>query len=233
MTIDFCSKITKSHDNQSNFESNFQFSCRGAGEWRSAGEPHNLAQLDVALNKFSACTRQLELSLDSLERSKLAESESAEQLWLEQLRILQDQIELQRDAHVALNRKCEQLLAALADQEQALQLAAKLDDVNFRWNTVRLRALGLHNYVQDGEEHARQLLLSVRELLEWVIKMRAQLLQQPPTAADLGTLGRQRNELRVFSNRLDEKRPLVESTLMAGRHYLAQQPLLAGSQGCV
>lgn len=211
----------------------FWFYFTQSNEWRSAGDPTSIAQVDVALNKFSACLRQLELWLDTLERSKLAESESAEQQWLEQLRVLQEQVELQRDAHDALNRRVQQLMHGLDGHEQAMQLAARLDDVNFRWNTARLRALGLRNYAQDGEEHARQLLRAVRELLDWVLRARAQLLQQPPTAADPVALGRQRNQLRVFASRLDEKRPLVESTLMAGRHYLAQQPLLAAASGMI
>lgn len=83
------------------------------------------------------------------------------------------------------------------------------------------------NRLESSADQWNQLLLSLRELTEWVIKKETELSAQPAIGGDVGCIVKQQDEHRAFRRQLDDKRPVVESSLLAGRHYVAKEPPLS------
>lgn len=78
--------------------------------------------------------------------------------------------------------------------------------------------------MESNAEQWNQLLLSLRELIEWVIKKDTELAAQGPIGGDTSTLQKQIDDHRAFRKQLEDKRPLIESNLRMGRQYIANEP---------
>ncbi|GFR03818.1 dystrophin, isoform D [Trichonephila clavata] len=140
---------------------------------------------------------------------------------------LQREIESQRDLHQTLSERSSHLLQSLESQDDALLLGRKLQEMNHRWNALRLKTVSLRNRLESSADQWNQLLLSLRELTEWVIKKETELSAQPAIGGDVGCIVKQQDEHRAFRRQIDDKRPVVESSLLAGRHYVAKEPPLS------
>ncbi|KFM57965.1 Dystrophin, isoforms A/C/F/G/H, partial [Stegodyphus mimosarum] len=192
---------------------------------------NSLQQLDKALDRFLAWLSETESALELLEaeeekygpRDDFHRSHGCH----EQIRDLQREIESQRDLHQTLSERSSQLLQSLESQDDALLLGRKLQEMNHRWNALRLKTVSLRNRLESSADQWNQLLLSLRELTEWVIKKETELSAQPAIGGDVGCIVKQQDEHRAFRRQLDDKRPVVESSLLAGRHYVAKEPPLS------
>uniref|UniRef100_T1KPK1 WW domain-containing protein n=1 Tax=Tetranychus urticae TaxID=32264 RepID=T1KPK1_TETUR len=105
------------------------------------------------------------------------------------------------------------------------------NDANYRWRTgkdvgpsgprtVRF-PMGTPSCHSSGNQ-LNQLLLSLRELIEWVIKKRTELTSMSSIGGDVSTISKQLEELTLFRMSLEEERPVIETTLMSGRSYLSK-----------
>lgn len=83
------------------------------------------------------------------------------------------------------------------------------------------------NRLESNAEHWNALLLSLRELIEWVIRKDTELTGLGPIGGDLASLHKQQDDHRAFRRQLEEKRPVVESNLLSGRQYIANEPPLS------
>ncbi|KAF8767648.1 Dystrophin like protein [Argiope bruennichi] len=193
---------------------------------------NSLQQLDKALDRFLAWLSETESALELLE----AEEEKygprddfhhRSHGCQEQIRDLQREIESQRDLHQTLSERSSHLLQSLESQDDALLLGRKLQEMNHRWNALRLKTVSLRNRLESSADQWNQLLLSLRELTEWVIKKETELSAQPAIGGDVGCIVKQQDEHRAFRRQIDDKRPVVESSLLAGRHYVAKEPPLS------
>ncbi|XP_035225525.1 dystrophin-like [Stegodyphus dumicola] len=192
---------------------------------------NSLQQLDKALDRFLAWLSETESALELLEaeeekygpRDDFHRSRGCH----EQIRDLQREIESQRDLHQTLSERSSHLLQSLESQDDALLLGRKLQEMNHRWNALRLKTVSLRNRLESSADQWNQLLLSLRELTEWVIKKETELSAQPAIGGDVGCIVKQQDEHRAFRRQLDDKRPVVESSLLAGRHYVAKEPPLS------
>ncbi|KAG0431475.1 hypothetical protein HPB47_021764, partial [Ixodes persulcatus] len=124
---------------------------------------------------------------------------------------LQREIDSQRDLHLTINERSAHVLQSMTRNDEALHLRRKLDEMNSRWNNLRMRTL----------------LLSLRELTEWVIKRETELSAQSAIGGDVTTIVKQQEEHRAFRRGVDDKRPIIESSLLAGRQYIAREPPLS------
>lgn len=182
---------------------------------------NSLIQLDSILNKFSASLKTIELSLDSLEVNKFTENADAEKIWLSKFELLKNDFISQIEIHALINEKCETYLASLDNEEDALHFAQKIDQINYRWNSIKMRLIALRHYVQSEHEQSKKLLFSIRELVDWMTECKAQLNDVHILAGDVVTAAKQKNDHRIFCDKIEEKRPFVENALLAGRHFLA------------
>ncbi|XP_022241838.1 dystrophin-like [Limulus polyphemus] len=192
---------------------------------------NSLQQLDKALDRFLAWLSEAESTFEilELESEKYGPREDMQCVrgWPEQVRELQREIESQRDLHLTLNERSGQLLQSLESQDDALLLRRKLEEMNQRWNALRLKTASLRNRLESSAEQWNQLLLSLRELTEWVIKKETELAAQPALGGDVTSILKQQDEHRAFRRQLDDKRPVIESSLLVGRQYVAKEPPLS------
>lgn len=101
-------------------------------------------------------------------------------------------------------------------QDDALMLRRRLDDMNRRWHGLRAKTVAIRyiyffkrqtinlkknptlrmmssnrNRLENNTEHWNALLLSLRELIEWVIRKDTELTGLGPIRGDLSTLVKQ------------------------------------------
>lgn len=134
---------------------------------------------------------------------------------------MQHDVDLQREIHALINEKCNAYLNSLDNEEDAIHFTQKIDQINYRWNQIRMRIIALRNYLESNDEQSKQLLINIRELIDWINKCKTQLNNTHILAGDVVTAAKQKNDHRIFYNKIEDKRSIVESTLIAGRHFLA------------
>ncbi|XP_071053015.1 dystrophin isoform X3 [Onthophagus taurus] len=166
----------------------------------------NLQNLDRSLDKFLAWLSEAESVLETLEGD--VESRRA----THQLKELQGDIDRQSATHTALRNSSLALLGTLAP-EDALMLQLRGDEMERRWQALRTRTLDLRNRLEHNADYWNALLLSLRELTEWVIRK----------DTELGLAARQ-DDHRAFRQQLEDKRPLVEASLRNARQFVASEP---------
>ncbi|CAB3232994.1 unnamed protein product [Arctia plantaginis] len=139
---------------------------------------------------------------------------------------LQSEIETHRDVYASLTGTGRRLLGSLSSQEDAVMLQRRLDEMNQRWHHLKAKSMAIRNRLESNAEHWSALLLSLRELTEWVIRKETELNALAPPRGDLPALLKQQDDHRAFRRQLEDKRPVVESNLLSGRQYIAnEQPL--------
>lgn len=166
----------------------------------------SLQNLDRSLDKFLAWLSEAESVVETLEGD--VESRRA----AHQLKELQADLERQAPTHSALRSSSLALLGSLAP-EDALMLQLRGDEMERRWQALRTRTSDLRNHLEHNEGYWNALLLSLRELTEWVIRK----------DTELGLAARQ-DDHRAFRQQLEDKRPLVEASLRSARQFATGDP---------
>ena len=69
--------------------------------------------------------------------------------------------------------------------------------------------------------------MSLRELIEWVIRKDTELSSIGPMIGDVSVLSKLESDLIEFRRKLDEKQPVIESNLKNGRQLIASEPPLS------
>ncbi|XP_028042017.1 dystrophin-like [Bombyx mandarina] len=140
---------------------------------------------------------------------------------------LQSEIETHRNVYASLTGTGRRLLGSLSSQEDAVMLQRRLDEMNQRWHHLKAKSMAIRNRLESNAEHWSALLLSLRELTEWVIRKETELNALAPPRGDLTALLKQQDDHRAFRRQLEDKRPVVESNLLSGRQYIANEPPLS------
>ncbi|KAM7308300.1 dystrophin [Ixodes scapularis] len=191
----------------------------------------SLQQMEKALDRFLVWLADSEATLDVLETEadRYGPRDDVHRScgFQDRIRELQREIDSQRDLHLTINERSAHVLQSMTRNDEALHLRRKLDEMNSRWNNLRMRTVSLRNRLESNAEHWNQLLLSLRELTEWVIKRETELSAQSAIGGDVATIVKQQEEHRAFRRGVDDKRPIIESSLLAGRQYIAREPPLS------
>ncbi|KAL7300306.1 hypothetical protein TKK_0006936 [Trichogramma kaykai] len=140
---------------------------------------------------------------------------------------LQSEIETHHDVYSSLNGTGRKLLSSLASQDDAVMLQRRLDEMNQRWHHLKAKSMAIRNRLESNTEHWNALLLSLRELIEWVIRKDTELTGLGPVCGDVAALQKQQDDHRGFRRQLEDKRPVVENSLLSGRQYIANEPPLS------
>ncbi|XP_032668823.1 dystrophin, isoforms A/C/F/G/H-like isoform X7 [Odontomachus brunneus] len=140
---------------------------------------------------------------------------------------LQSEIETHRDVYASLNGTGRKLLSSLASQDDAVMLQRRLDEMNQRWHHLKAKSMAIRNRLESNTEHWNALLLSLRELIEWVIRKDTELTGLGPVCGEVAALQKQQDDHRGFRRQLEDKRPVVENNLLSGRQYIANEPPLS------
>ncbi|TMW54019.1 hypothetical protein DOY81_000887, partial [Sarcophaga bullata] len=179
---------------------------------------HSLQSFDRAMDQFLAFLSESESLCESAE----AEIERNPLMFKD----LQSEIETHRVVYDRLDGTGRKLLGSLTSQEDAVMLQRRLDEMNQRWNNLKSKSIAIRNRLENNSEHWNALLLSLRELTEWVIRKDTELssLGMAPVRGDSASLQKQLDDHKAFRRQLEDKRPIVESTLQSGRQYIASEP---------
>ncbi|XP_026823551.1 dystrophin isoform X9 [Ooceraea biroi] len=191
----------------------------------------SLHNFDRSLDKFLAWLSEAESSMEELEaeadRLGGRRDQGALRRPQHQLKDLQSEIETHRDVYASLNGTGRKLLSSLASQDDAVMLQRRLDEMNQRWHHLKAKSMAIRNRLESNTEHWNALLLSLRELIEWVIRKDTELTGLGPVCGDVATLQKQQDDHRGFRRQLEDKRPVVENNLLSGRQYIANEPPLS------
>ncbi|XP_037939680.1 dystrophin, isoforms A/C/F/G/H-like [Teleopsis dalmanni] len=179
---------------------------------------HSLQSFDRAMDQFLAFLSESESLCES------AESEIDRNPLM--FKDLQSEIETHRVVYDRLDGTGRKLLGSLTSQEDAVMLQRRLDEMNQRWNNLKSKSIAIRNRLESNSEHWNALLLSLRELTEWVIRKDTELstLGMGPVRGDAASLQKQLDDHKAFRRQLEDKRPIVESNLLSGRQYIASEP---------
>ncbi|KAG5326717.1 DMDD protein, partial [Acromyrmex heyeri] len=180
-------------------------------------------------------SEQVDENCRTFSRDELSESDSGvmRRLWGSKeassclLQDLQSEIETHRDVYASLNGTGRKLLSSLASQDDAVMLQRRLDEMNQRWHHLKAKSMAIRNRLESNTEHWNALLLSLRELIEWVIRKDTELTGLGPVCGDVAALQKQQDDHRGFRRQLEDKRPVVENNLLSGRQYIANEPPLS------
>lgn len=167
---------------------------------------NNLQNFDRSLDKFLAWLSEVESVVENLESDP--ESRRAAQ----QLKEIQADLERQAPTHAALRQSNLAILGTLSS-EDALMLQLRGDEMERRWQALKTRTADLRNRLEHNADYWNSVLLSLRELTEWVIRK----------DTELGLAARQ-DDHRAFRQQLEDKRPLVEASLRSARQFVAGDP---------
>ncbi|XP_061510177.1 dystrophin isoform X2 [Anopheles gambiae] len=145
------------------------------------------------------------------------------------LKDLQSEIDANRKVYEGLDNTGRKLLRSLTSQEDAVMLQHKLDEMNQRWNHLNSRSAAIRNRLESNSDHWNALLLSSRELTEWVIRKNTELtsIGFGSINGDSNSLQMQLDEHKAFRRQLDDKRSIIENNLMNGRQYISNESPLS------
>ncbi|XP_045119325.1 dystrophin-like isoform X2 [Portunus trituberculatus] len=89
------------------------------------------------------------------------------------------------------------------------------------------KSIAIRNRLEGNSENWTTLLLSLRELIEWVIRKDTELTTLGPLVGDLGALSKYHEDLAAFRRVIEDKQPVIESNLKSGRQLIASEPPLS------
>uniref|UniRef100_A0A182N8V0 Protein detached n=1 Tax=Anopheles dirus TaxID=7168 RepID=A0A182N8V0_9DIPT len=188
-------------------------------------------QLHAAIHSLQTFDRTFEQFLGWLsEAESLCENtESEAERNPHCLKDLQSEIESNRKVYEGLDNTGRKLLRSLTSQEDAVMLQHKLDEMNQRWNHLNSRSAAIRNRLESNSDHWNALLLSSRELTEWVIRKNTELtsIGFGSINGDSNSLQMQLDEHKAFRRQLDDKRSIIENNLMNGRQYISNESPLS------
>ncbi|XP_073972479.1 dystrophin, isoforms A/C/F/G/H-like isoform X9 [Rhodnius prolixus] len=218
---DDTTKVKKTTEliNQRYNELNTSIINRGKGLHSAINSLHNF---DRSLEKFLAWLSEVESGLEAVEAEADREGKPGHQL-----KDVQCEIESHKEVFSSLNGTGRKLLGSLTSQDDAVMLQRRLDEMNQRWHHLKNKSMAIRNRLESNAEHWNALLLSLRELIEWVIRKDTELSSLATIQADTNTLIKQQDDHRAFRRQLEDKRPVVESNLLSGRQYIANEPPLS------
>ncbi|XP_030374129.1 dystrophin, isoforms A/C/F/G/H isoform X6 [Scaptodrosophila lebanonensis] len=178
---------------------------------------HSLQSFDRAMDQFLAFLSETETLCENAE----ADIDRNPLMFKD----LQSEIETHRVVYDRLDGTGRKLLGSLTSQEDAVMLQRRLDEMNQRWNNLKSKSIAIRNRLESNSEHWNALLLSLRELTEWVIRKDTELstLGLGPVRGDAASLQKQLDDHKAFRRQLEDKRPIVESNLTSGRQYIASE----------
>ncbi|XP_053672403.1 dystrophin [Anopheles nili] len=184
-------------------------------------------QLHAAIHSLQTFDRTFEQFLGWLsEAESLCENtESEAERNPHCLKDLQSEIESNRKVYEGLDNTGRKLLRSLTSQEDAVMLQHKLDEMNQRWNHLNSRSAAIRNRLESNSDHWNALLLSSRELTEWVIRKNTELtsIGFGSINGDSNSLQMQLDEHKAFRRQLDDKKSIIENNLMNGRQYISNE----------
>ncbi|XP_078699235.1 dystrophin-like isoform X12 [Branchiostoma floridae x Branchiostoma belcheri] len=143
------------------------------------------------------------------------------QVWLS--KDLQAEIDAHQDVWSSLNDTGRHILQSIEHCEDAQMLQRRLENMNDRWTALRSKSLDIRQRLEANIEQWNQLLITLQDLIEWCSIKEDELTRMQPIGGDLNTVQQQQADHKLFRQSVEDKRPLIETSLETGKEYLVEQ----------
>ncbi|XP_063072868.1 dystrophin isoform X2 [Engraulis encrasicolus] len=143
---------------------------------------------------------------------------------LKQLQDLQGEVDDHAEQFHILNENGQRILGSVHNPDDAMVLQRRLENMNQRWNELRCKVLSMGPYLDVNVQKWKRLHMTLQELLIWLQQKQNQLNLLKPLGTDVPTLHLQQNKLRELDFEVQEKEPVVISSLDTVKSFLAEQP---------
>ncbi|XP_069136952.1 dystrophin-like isoform X1 [Argopecten irradians] len=187
---------------------------------------NSVQQLDTTLDTFSHWLGGIENSYQRLSdetcKEEVRQNEDLCREFLEQFRDLQAEVDANKSTYDSLNSAGNQLARNMVATD-AQKLHRRLEEMNQRWINLMTKSMEIRGRLESNAEQWLHLVNTLQDLIGWLLTKQQELHKQRPIGGDLLTLQNQSEENRRLRRQLDTKRPIIEQSLEAGRHYLREE----------
>merc|ERR1719471_85749 len=189
--------------------------------------------LHSSLDEFSSWMSQTEMNLEALYKEietlpvpnpAHGTLSSLQPQLASRCQDLQDEVEKHRDMYLSLDSAGKKLVSGLDTQEDATLLHRRLEEMNQRWSYLKAKSIAIRSRLENTGEDWSSLLVSLRDLNDWVSGQETELLGMSPVGGDEAVIRKQQDDTRALRRVLFEKRPVIENKLLSGRQLLASEP---------
>ncbi|XP_031468268.1 utrophin isoform X8 [Phasianus colchicus] len=117
------------------------------------------------------------------------------------------------------------MVKALGNSEEAALLQHRLDDMNQRWNDLKVKSANIRAHLEASAEKWNRLLTSLEELIKWLNTKDEELKKQMPIGGDVPTLQQQYDHCKALRRELKDKEQTILNAVDQARIFLADQPI--------
>ncbi|OXB67292.1 hypothetical protein ASZ78_010716, partial [Callipepla squamata] len=138
---------------------------------------------------------------------------------------IQAEIDAHNDIFKSIDGNRQKMVKALGNSEEAALLQHRLDDMNQRWNDLKVKSANIRAHLEASAEKWNRLLTSLEELIKWLNTKDEELKKQMPIGGDVPTLQQQYDHCKALRRELKDKEQTILSAVDQARVFLADQPI--------
>ncbi|XP_072186986.1 utrophin isoform X1 [Excalfactoria chinensis] len=195
--------------------------------------------LETELKTVQTSCKDLESFLKWLQEAETTVNVLADAAWREntgqdsacvrelrkQMQDIQAEIDAHNDIFKSIDGNRQKMVKALGNSEEAALLQHRLDDMNQRWNDLKVKSANIRAHLEASAEKWNRLLTSLEELIKWLNTKDEELKKQMPIGGDVPTLQQQYDHCKALRRELKDKEQTILSAVDQARIFLADQPI--------
>ncbi|XP_061603064.1 utrophin isoform X1 [Cololabis saira] len=185
----------------------------------------SLRELESFLRWLQEAETTVNVLADASQREDLSQDSTHTKELRRQLEDIQAEIDAHNDIYKSVDVNKSKMVKALGSSDEAVFLQHRLDDMNQRWNDLKVKSANIRAHLEASAERWSRLLGLLEELWRWICMKDEDLAKQMPIGGDVPTLLQQQNHCTALCSELKEREHLVMSTLDQARMFLADQPI--------
>uniref|UniRef100_A0A8B9PFS1 Utrophin n=1 Tax=Apteryx owenii TaxID=8824 RepID=A0A8B9PFS1_APTOW len=181
------------------------------------------------LESFLKWLQEAETTVNVLEDASQRETAAQDSACIRELRKQIQDIQAEIDAHndifKSIDGNRQKMVKALGNSEEAALLQHRLDDMNQRWNDLKVKSANIRAHLEASAEKWNRLLTSLEELIKWLNTKDEELKKQMPIGGDVPTLQQQYDHCKALRRELKDKEQTILNAVDQARVFLADQPI--------
>uniref|UniRef100_A0A669PA10 Utrophin n=1 Tax=Phasianus colchicus TaxID=9054 RepID=A0A669PA10_PHACC len=162
---------------------------------------------------------------DAARRENTAQESACVRELRKQMQDIQAEIDAHNDIFKSIDGNRQKMVKALGNSEEAALLQHRLDDMNQRWNDLKVKSANIRAHLEASAEKWNRLLTSLEELIKWLNTKDEELKKQMPIGGDVPTLQQQYDHCKALRRELKDKEQTILNAVDQARIFLADQPI--------